>query len=132
MTTTQCIGTENFKLQTMTAGISEKSKKPGVIKIASILMYIMAFLIVLTVLSGRPVAAIFIPLVVYLAYGLSILKASARKGTIGYACFGLIVNLGAFIASEFTMTAVLVDLVFYVTILTLLFWPSARNAAWNR
>ncbi|MBW1902497.1 MAG: hypothetical protein JRJ20_12795 [Deltaproteobacteria bacterium] len=108
------------------------SKKPGVVKAASIMMYIMAGLFVFAMPGGKPAAAIFIPLVVYLAYGLSSLKASARTGTIAFACFGLLVNFGAYVSSKFVMHGVLVDVAFYVVVLALLLSPSARNANWKR
>ncbi len=116
-----------------TAGMEEvqqKKGKPAIIKAASILVYILAVLFVFAVLGGKTMAVIFIPLVVYLAYGLSSLKASARTGTIAFACFGLLVNLGAYLYSNFTMHAVLLDVAIYSVILTLLFMSSARKANW--
>ena len=135
MTATQYTGTEYFEIEAtpiVATKVQEKPKKPRVVKAASIMMYIMACLFVFAVLGGKPAAAIFIPLVVYLAYGLSILKASAKSGSIAFACFGLIVNLGVYISSKFVMHAVLVDVVFYGVLLALLLSPSARNANWKR
>lgn len=135
MTARQSTVTENFNLN-VTPSVEtkgrEKPQKPGVIKAASVIMYIMACLFVLAVFAGKPAAVIFIPLAVYLAYGLSILKASARIGTIAFACFGLFVNLSAYIASKFTLNTVFVDIAFYVVILILLLSPPARNAGWKR
>ncbi|MFZ5993471.1 MAG: hypothetical protein ACOYU4_00570 [Thermodesulfobacteriota bacterium] len=116
-----------------TPGMEEVQQKdgiPAIIKAASILMYILAVLFVFAVLGGKTMAVIFIPLVVYLAYGLNSLKASARTGALAFACFGLLVNLSAYFASKFTMHAVLLDVAFYVAILTLLFTPSASKANW--
>jgi hypothetical protein len=135
MTTKEYTLIENFEVReipVLTIEAQEKPKKPGVVKAASIMMYIMAGLFVFAVLAGKPAAAVFIPLVVYLAYGLSSLKASARTGTIAFACFELLINLGAYVSSKFVMHGVLIDVVFYVAVLALLLSPSARNANWIR
>lgn len=134
MSMSEYVGAQGTE-EVATAGVPEvqqKKGKPAMIKAASILMYVMAGFFVFAVLGGKTMAVIFIPLVVYLAYGLNSLKASARTGTIAFACFGLLVNLGAYFASKFTMHAVLLDVAFYVVILTLLFTPSASKANWIR
>jgi hypothetical protein len=135
MTTKEYTLTENFEVRetpATTIEAKEKPKKPGVVKAASIMMYVWACIFVFAVLGGKPAAAVFIPLAVYLAYGLSSLRASARTGTIAFACFGLLVNFGAYVASNFVMHGVLVDVVFHVVVLALLLSPSARNANWMR
>ena len=135
MTTIEYSGLDKFNVkETSVEGVDVqyKLKKPGAVIAVSVLMYLMAVFFVFAVLGGKPAAAIFIPLIVYLAYGLSILKASARTGTIVFAWFGLLVNAGAYIFSSFTMHTVLVDVGFYVVILALLLSPSARNAQWMK
>jgi len=121
---------KNFDLGTSMAKTEsqEKQRKPWAVKTVSILMYVMACLLVAAVFAGKPAATIFIPLIVYLAYGLSILKASARIGTIVFSFFGIIANFSVYITSDYTMNIVLIDLAFYGVILALLFSPSARNA----
>lgn len=120
---------KNFDLGASTAITEDhgKQRKPWAVKTTSILMYVMACLLVAAVFAGKPAAAIFIPLIVYLAYGLSILKSSARIGTIAFSCFGLVANISAYITSDYTIDIVLIDLAFYGVILALLFSPSARN-----
>ena len=135
MTTIEYTGLEKFNVkETSVVGedLQDKTKKPKVVTAVSVMMYVMAVLSVFAVLGGKPAAAVFTPLFVYLAYGLSILKASARTGTIALAWFGLLVNVGAYVFSKFTIHAALVDVGFYVVILTLLLSPSARNVQWMK
>lgn len=132
MSTYEYAETQEMREAEGTAKQKHTTDKPVVVKVVSVLLYIMAVVFVLAVLGGKAMAVIFIPLVVYLAYGLSGLKASARRGTIAFACFGLVVNLGAYLYSNLTMHAVLLDVAIYSVILTLLFMSSARKANWMK
>ncbi|MFH2044794.1 MAG: hypothetical protein ABIK92_06585 [Pseudomonadota bacterium] len=107
-------------------------KKPAVVKAATVLISVLAALLVIAVLSGKTAAVIFVPILLYCAYGLSELKAPARNISIIFACFGLLVNLGAYAKSDFAMHYIIVDIVFYINILSLLLSPSARGANWIR
>jgi hypothetical protein len=130
MTTAECV--ESTDNGNTAVEIREMPEKPWVVKAASVMMYVLSGIFVLAVLGGKPSAVLFVPLTVYFGYGLSNLKASARTGAIAFACFGIVVNLGAYIASGFAANATLLDVAFYVPVLALLFSRSARRAIWIR
>ncbi len=134
MTTIQFANFKNNEIPAPSATIGQniKLKKPVTVTIACIMMYALAGLLSVCVMTGAKDGAgiIVIALIGYLAYGLSVLKSSAWKGTIVFSSFYLMLNSSVYYAT--TNHLLLIDILVHLTIIALLLSPSARKTEWKK